>query len=90
MGKYLFYKEKSWEGSIQGYYFSSMVKVSPVKVFMVELQYVREQDSPEARDRFHQRSTRSFYVYKFCVQLFCAYGLGLTLLVQDCWRKCCV
>ncbi len=27
--------------------------------------------------QFHQRSTRSFYVCKFQMQLFCAYVLGL-------------
>jgi hypothetical protein len=27
--------------------------------------------------QFHQRSTRSFYIHKFCVQLFCAYIIGL-------------
>jgi hypothetical protein len=30
-----------------------------------------------ARGQFHQCSTCSFYVRKFCAQLFCAYILGL-------------
>jgi hypothetical protein len=34
----------------------------------------------------------SFYIRKFCAQLFCAYVLGLyfsgaRLLAQNCWRK---
>jgi hypothetical protein len=48
----------------------------------------------EIRGQFHQRSTRSFYVRKLHVQLFCAYVLGLyfmsaRLLAQklgvECW-----
>jgi hypothetical protein len=31
----------------------------------------------EIMGQFHQRSTRSFYVRKLCVQLFCTYVLGL-------------
>ncbi len=31
----------------------------------------------DTRGQFHQRSTHSFYVRKLCVQLFCAYVLGL-------------
>ncbi len=47
-----------------------------------------------SRGQFHQCSTNSFYVRKFCTQLFCAYVLGLyftgtRLLAQklpiECW-----
>jgi hypothetical protein len=33
--------------------------------------------SPSFLGQFHQRSTCSFYIRKFCGQLFCAYILGL-------------
>ncbi len=48
----------------------------------------------DSRGQFHQRSTLSFYIRKLCMQLFCAYFLGLyftgaRLLAQklrvECW-----
>ncbi len=42
-----------------------------------------------ARCRFHQHFMRGFFVRKFCVKLFSAYILCLSIfLVQEYWRKC--
>ncbi len=39
--------------------------------------YTQNVDEIDSWGQFHQRSTRSFYICKLCVELFCAHILGL-------------